>query len=72
MELVANTFKLEKSLNQKMLRCAKTHRISKSEFIRQAIIDHVQDLLDLDAFEHTKNDSIYSLKAVEKAIGMED
>ena len=72
MELVVNTFKLEKSLNDQLSTYAKEHHVSKSDLIRQAIIDRLNDLDDLAAFERTKGDRIYSLKEVEEKLSLAD
>jgi Arc/MetJ-type ribon-helix-helix transcriptional regulator len=72
MELVVNTFKLEKSLNAKMADYIEEHHMSKSDFIRKAIVNYLEDLQDLGAFERTRNDKVYSLAEVERELGLAD
>ena len=70
MELVINTFKIEKSLHDQVSDYAKEHHMSKSDFIRQAITNYLEDLHDGGAFERTKHDKVYTLAQVEQDLGL--
>jgi metal-responsive CopG/Arc/MetJ family transcriptional regulator len=50
----------------------KQHHLKRSDFIRDAILSKLEDLEDLEAFEKTKNDKLYSLDEVRKNLGLED
>lgn len=71
-ELVVNSFKAEKWLSDAITKYVKAHHITKSDFIRNAIIKYLETLSDLEAFEHTKNDKIYTLEEVKCELGLED
>ena len=52
----------------------KNLHISKGEFIRNAILEKIEDALDIELIQNTvrKNKKFYSLEEVKHELGMED
>jgi metal-responsive CopG/Arc/MetJ family transcriptional regulator len=66
------TVRLDESLLSRLnAKIAKYHQ-KKSDFIREAILSKLEDIEDLESFELSKNDQIYSLSEVKKNLGLAD
>lgn len=70
--LIVNSFKTEQWLSDAMAKYIKSHHLKKSDFIREAVIRYLEDMSDIEAFERTKNDKIYSLEEVKRGLGLEN
>ena len=46
--------------------------MKKNDFIREAILLHLEDVYDIKAFERTKADKIFTLEEVKHELGLED
>lgn len=66
------TFRVEDSLLAKLNAKIKQYHQKRSDFIRDAILAKLEDIEDLEAFEETKNDKVYSLEEVKKDLGLAD
>jgi metal-responsive CopG/Arc/MetJ family transcriptional regulator len=64
------TFRVEDGLLAKLNTVLKQYHQKRSDFIRDAILAKLEDMEDLEAFEETKNDKIYSLDEVKKHLGL--
>lgn len=66
--------RLPEGANEVLDRLVKYLNISKGQFIRNAIIEKIEDALDIQAIEEViaRNEKTYSLDEVKRELGLED
>jgi metal-responsive CopG/Arc/MetJ family transcriptional regulator len=60
------TLKIDDGLLLKIDNKVKQYHNTRSEFIREAILSKLEDLEDIEAFENTTNDKLYTIDDVRK------
>jgi metal-responsive CopG/Arc/MetJ family transcriptional regulator len=66
------TVRLDESLLIRLNSKIAKYQQKKSDFIREAILAKLEDIEDLESFENTKDDQIYSLIEAKKQLGLAD
>lgn len=66
------TLRMEDSILSKIDTKVRQYHQKRSDFIRDAIMSKLEDLEDLEAFEDTKNDKLYTLSEVRQHLGLAD
>lgn len=66
------TLKIDDNLLLEIDSKAEQYHNTRSEFIREAILSKLEDLEDIEAFENTINDKLYTIDDVRKNLELDN